>query len=86
MMVKIFWKDNCPNCPPAKEVGKRLEENGISVEYHDIQSIDGMSEALYYNILSSPSIVIADGDGEIASWRGNVPTVEEILGAINGRA
>jgi len=86
MIVKIFWQGKCPKCSPAKEVGKELDEKGIAVEYHDIQSIDGMSEALYYNILASPSVVIADGDDEIASWRGSVPTVEEILGAINGRA
>jgi len=86
MMVKIFWQDNCPHCPAAKEVGKELEGKDIVVEYHDIRSIDGMSEALFFNILASPSILITDGNGEIASWRGNVPTAEEILGAINGRA
>jgi len=86
MTVKIFWQDKCPNCPAAKKVGKELEEKGISVEYCDIQSIDGMSEALFYNILASPSIVVSDGNGEIASWRGNVPTAKEILGAIDGRA
>lgn len=85
MIVKIFWQDKCPHCPAAKKVGEELEENGVSVEYYDIQSIDGMSEALYYNILASPSIVVVDGNCEIACWRGNVPTMEEILGAINGR-
>lgn len=86
MIVKIFWQDKCSNCPPAKQIGKKLEERGVAVEYLDIQSIDGMSEALFYKILASPSIVVSDGNGEIASWRGNVPTVEEILGAMNGRA
>ncbi|MCW3980647.1 MAG: thioredoxin family protein [Candidatus Bathyarchaeota archaeon] len=87
MIVNIFWQDECPYCPLAKQVGKDLESVGIIVRYHNIGNPDGMSEALFYKVLASPSIVVTDGKDEVVSWRGkDVPTVEEVLGAVNGRA
>jgi len=76
--IKIFWQKNCPHCPEAKNMGKQLEKE-VEVQYFDVDSVDGLAEASYYNIASTPSIVIADNeDNEIKIWRGNAPRVEEI--------
>ena len=78
MEVLIFWQEQCPNCPPAKELGKKLEEQGVKVSYHDIKDVDGLTTATMFGIMSTPSIVVAEGDKEIASWNSEVPAIEEV--------
>lgn len=76
--VKIFWHETCPKCPQAKDLGKILEKKGFVVEKHNIKDADGMAEALFFNIFSTPSIIVLDEKNEIASWRGSAPKIEEI--------
>jgi hypothetical protein len=78
MEVKIFWQENCPNCPPAKELGKKLEELGIKVEYYNVKEIDGLTVATLFGIMSTPSVVVAEEDNEIASWKSEVPSIDEV--------
>jgi len=78
MKIKIFWQKNCPHCPEAKNTGKQLEKEA-EVKYFDIDTVDGLAEASYYDIASTPSIVVLDNnDNEIKIWRGNTPRLEEI--------
>jgi len=78
MKIKIFWQKNCPNCIDAKNLEKQLEEK-ILIQYHNIESVDGLAEACLYNVFSTPSVVIVDNSGnEIKAWRGKVPCLEEI--------
>ena len=77
--VKIFTRAQCPKCPAAKEVGKKLEGEGVSVFQYDLDTADGLAEASFYSILSTPSLVIEDEqEREVVSWRGMVPTLGEV--------
>ncbi len=77
--VKIFTKAQCPKCPAAKEFGKKLEGEGVSVFQYDLDTTDGLAEASFYSILSTPSFVIEDEqEREVVSWRGVVPTLGEV--------
>ena len=79
MNIKIFWQENCPNCPKAKELGEILESNENRVQYYNIDTVDGLAEASYFDVLSTPSVIISDRDDrEIKSWRGTVPCLEEV--------
>ena len=79
MNLKIFTQDNCPNCPPAKEMGKQLEGEGFAVSYPDKESLDGLSEFTYHDIMATPSMVLVNDDGnELHSWRGDVPSLDEV--------
>lgn len=78
MIVKIFWQEGCPHCPSAKNLGKELENNGIKVEYYNIKTVDGLTESTFFNVMSTPSFVITDGNKEIKSWKGKVPEADEI--------
>lgn len=80
MLVKIFWKEQCPNCPPAKALGKKLElEEGMDVMYCNIGEPEGLSESVIYDVLSTPSVIVCDEEGdEIKGWRGITPTVDDI--------
>jgi len=78
-LVKIFTKAKCPKCPAAKEIGAALKKEGVSVCHYDLDTVDGLAEASFYAILSTPSIVIEDGEErELASWRGAIPTLQEV--------
>ncbi len=77
--IKIFTKAKCPKCPAAKEIGMALKKEGVQVINYDIDTIDGLAEASFHSILSTPSIIIEDEDEkEVASWIGVVPTLQEV--------
>ena len=77
--IKIFTKAKCPRCPAVKEIGKELKKEGVSVLSYDLDTIEGLAEASFYSILSTPSIIIEDEEEkELMSWRGVVPTLQEV--------
>ncbi|TET53879.1 MAG: thioredoxin family protein [Actinobacteria bacterium] len=74
MKVKLFYKEACPRCPAAKELVKETKD----VKYFDIEEVDGLSEATYYGVMSTPSIIVVDDSNNlIKTWLGEVPTEEE---------
>lgn len=78
MKLKLFTQPTCPKCPAAKELVKKIEHK-VNVEQHDIQTEDGLAEALEYGIMSTPSIVIIDNDDDVlGEWRSEVPSLEEL--------
>ncbi len=78
-LIKIFVKAKCPKCPAAKEIGMELKREGVPVFHYDLDTIDGLAEASFYSILSTPSFIIEDEEErEVASWRGVVPTIQEV--------
>jgi len=81
--IKIFTKSECPKCPAAKEIGGILQQEGLRVNYYDLETPDGLAEAAFYSVLSTPTIIIEDEQEKIlAGWRGSVPTLQEIEGLI----
>ncbi len=75
MTFKLFWKDDCPKCPAAKETVSAI--NGV--EYFSLDDPSGLAEAAFYSVMSTPSLVISNDDGsEVASFRGEVPAVSEL--------
>jgi hypothetical protein len=80
MAIKFFSNDHCPNCPPAKAIVAELEQGGISVEYIDTDSVDGMVECSLHMVQGTPTTIVIDKDGnEVESWRGQVPDKSKIL-------
>ncbi len=77
--IKIFVKAKCPKCPAVKEIGMELKKEGVPVSHYDLDTIDGLAEASFYSILSTPSLIIEDEEERVvASWRGVVPTLQEV--------
>jgi glutaredoxin len=77
--IKIFTKTTCPRCPAAKEIGKKLKKEGFPVFQYDLDTRDGLAEASFNSILSTPSLLIEDEEErEVIAWRGTVPTLEEV--------
>jgi glutaredoxin len=78
MKVKFFYKKDCPKCPAAKEALERFFPD-LPKELHDIDTVEGLAEGAYYQVMSTPSILIVDSEErEVKSWRGEVPTLSEV--------
>ena len=77
--LKIFTQAKCPKCPGVKEMGMELKKEGVPVLHYDLDTIEGLAEASFYSILSTPSLIIEDEEErEVISWRGVVPTLQEV--------
>ncbi len=78
MKLKLFTQPTCPRCPAAKQLVTKVESKA-QIEYHDIKTEDGLAEALEYDIMATPSIIIVDHDNDVVgSWRGEVPSLEDL--------
>lgn len=76
MKVKFFYKKDCPRCPEAKEVLSKIK---LTYESIDVDTVDGMAEAAYFDVFSTPSVLVLNDSGkELKSWRGVPPSLEEI--------
>ena len=82
-LVKIFYRDDCPKCPLAKQLRDKLEERNVNVLTYNVGTADGLAEASFYSVMSLPTVVVEDAmENGIGEWRGDVPKVEEVLFAI----
>jgi hypothetical protein len=82
--VKLFTQDDCLKCIPAKEVCNKLSQKNIMVKLYNINTIDGMTEAAFHEVLATPTTIIVDeNENELQSWRGIAPTLEDIEKNLN---
>ena len=84
-VIKVFVQQKCGKCPQAKEVGNTLKGEGFNVIEYDIQTADGMAEAAFHSIQSTPTIILEDQDENIiADFRGDMPTPQEVKDLLIG--
>ena len=77
--IKLFWKQDCPKCPAAKQVSNSLKSAGFNILDYNLDTADGLAEGAYHGVLSTPTLLVIDeNDKEVLQWRGDVPTLEEI--------
>ena len=75
MVLKVFVKDDCPNCPAAKEVANQFSFSRL----YSLDDAEGLAEAAFHSVLCTPSMVLVDeNDTVIQSWRCHVPRPTEI--------
>jgi glutaredoxin len=84
-VIKLFVQQECSKCPQAKKVGATLKDEGFEVLEYDIKTADGMAEAAFHSIQSTPTIILEDADENIiADFRGEMPTSQEVKDLLNG--
>ncbi len=83
MRVLVFTKKTCPKCPPAKELASLLKDKEVDVSLYDLETADGLAEASMYGVMATPTIIIVGEKGtEKKSFRGVVPSLEEVMGVL----
>ncbi|MDY6862747.1 MAG: thioredoxin family protein [Thermodesulfobacteriota bacterium] len=77
--VKVFWKMSCPKCKKAIDMGSLLKEEGFAVTDYNLDTFEGLAEASFYGVMSTPSIIIEDSqENLLASFPGDVPRLLDI--------
>jgi thioredoxin-related protein len=78
-VIKLFWKDKCPRCPQAKEVGSSLQKDGYTVLDYNVETAEGLAEATFYNVQATPTFILEDPEeNAIADFRGEVPSAQKV--------
>jgi len=79
MKLKVFTQQACPRCPAAKQLVKQVEHK-FQVEYYDIKTEDGLAEALEYDIMATPSLVVLDHENNVVKqWSVELPDSKELV-------
>lgn len=75
MVLKVFLKEDCPNCPAAREVASQFPFSRL----YNVDDSEGLAEAAFHSVLCTPSMILVDDeDHVIQSWRCHVPRPSEI--------
>jgi hypothetical protein len=83
--VKIFYKDDCPMCPMAKQLRDKLQQKNVAVNDFNVGTTDGLAEATFYRVMALPTILIEDEwENSLQEWRGSVPHVDEVMNVVHG--
>jgi len=78
MILKVFTQPSCPKCPAAKKIIKEVSGK-FTIEEYDTRTEDGLAEALTYDVLATPSIIVMDDKRNVLKeWRGEAPKLEEL--------
>jgi len=83
MQIDLFGKTDCSKCASAKrKLDHFLNKWGlvgkVSVNYFDMETIEGRAEGALRDVMKIPTLIIRDGDRNIARWEGELPHSEEI--------
>ena len=82
MKIKVFGKKDCAKCETTKNkfnhfISKNNYSDKVDLEFHDMDTVDGMAEGAFCDVLKIPTTVIEKEDATIARWEGEVPNSEE---------
>lgn len=81
VVVMLFTKKDCPNCPQAKKVLSDLEgefSDRIRIDKYDLDKEEDLLTALQNQVMSTPSVVV--GGTLLAS--GRPISKEEVIEAV----
>jgi hypothetical protein len=93
MRLEVFGKINCAKCNSAKEkLAHLLSKDGAagaaSLHFFDLDSVEGMAEGAFSDVLQIPTVILRSDDGLVAArWEGKAPLTSEVqaaLGATKG--
>lgn len=74
-----FFRETCPNCPPVRTYVENLSLDGKMV---DVDTGEGMAQAVQHQILSTPTVILMDENGDAVAQAGNVAQLRSILESV----
>lgn len=73
----LFYRASCPNCPPVKV---SLGASGLLGAEVDVDTPEGLDQARRFEVLSTPTAVLLDGEGEEVARARDRADLEVLLG------
>ena len=82
LKVKIFGKENCGKCRSTKNklkffISKWNFAEMVELLFYDMDTVDGMAEGAYHNVLNIPTTIFENDGSQLMRWDGEVPKSEE---------
>ena len=64
--IKVFTKQDCPNCPQAKQAVEDFckEHKEVELELYDVGTVNGLTESAFYDVFSTPTVLVLKDDRE----------------------
>lgn len=83
MKIKIFGKPECAKCQTTKNkfehfLTKWNYTDKVKLHFHDMNTVEGMAEGAYYDVLKIPTTVLEKDSTQIARWEGEIPNSHEV--------
>jgi hypothetical protein len=83
MKIKVFGKAGCAKCDTTKNklkhyIGKWEIEDKVEITFHDMDTVDGMAEGAYNDVLQIPTTILEEGESVVARWDGEVTLSEKV--------
>jgi len=79
--VKLFVQAGCPRCPAAKNLAENVKKD-VNINIFDTQTPEGLAEASYYQIMSTPAFIVLNDKDEVLNYFPKTPTKNELFEAI----
>lgn len=67
---KYFTADNCPNCEASKKAIEAVRKLEIGFKEYKSSNADGLAEASYYGVQTTPTLILLNGPKEVNRWSG----------------
>lgn len=82
LKVKIFGKQDCGKCRSTHTklkffISKWNFEEKTQIEFYDMDTIDGMAEGAFHDVLDIPTTIFEWEGIHLARWDGEVPRSED---------
>ncbi|HEQ78769.1 MAG TPA: thioredoxin [Euryarchaeota archaeon] len=78
MKVDLYYTPQCPNCPAAKNIMRKLLKEFPNIEYRELNAFEHQDKAMELGFRMVPTIVI---DGKI--WHSGVPDEAKLREALS---
>jgi hypothetical protein len=83
MKIKVFGKKGCAKCETTKNkinhfITKWEMDSKVEMTFHDMDTVDGMAEGAYNDVLQVPTTIMEKNNKVVARWDGEVPISEKI--------
>ncbi len=88
MEIMIFGKKDCSLCESTKKkidfyLNKWEMKNKVRIIFHDMDSVDGLTEGAMLNATDIPTTIVMKDNNEIARWVKKVPESEELKSSLS---
>lgn len=82
LKIKIFGKENCGKCRSTKNkleffISKWNFADRVELLFYDMDTVDGMAEGAYHDVLDIPTTIFEWGGIHLARWDGEVPRSDD---------
>ncbi len=83
--LHYFKSNDCPLCRGAEREIEILKGEGCDISVHSIDEAEGLAEATYRGVLSTPTVVVEIDEREVGRYSGAI-SAEKILSKVGGRS